>query len=464
MDFSAPDTVWVLVSTILVMLMTPGLAFFYAGLTHQRNTLNTLLMSFACLGIVSLVWVSLGYSLAFSEGNAWIGGLDYAFLQGVGTEASDGATIPHLLFVAFQMMFAVITPALISGAVVGRMKFSAYLFFVAFWSLGVYAPLCHWVWGGGFLSQDGALDFAGGTVVHVSAGVSALVAAWVLGPRKPNEQHERAHSLPMVLLGAAMLWFGWFGFNAGSSLAADGIAVNALMTTHLAAASALLVWSLCELVSGSRPSATGLAIGAVVGLVGVTPAAGFVDSLGAIAIGGLSSVSAFGAMAYLKRFLLDDALDVFACHGVGGIVGSLLTGVFASTAVNPAGADGLLAGNPSQMWPQLTSVLAAGLLAAVGTWTILKLLELTIGIRVSSNDELSLDQALHEEAAYDQSGEKLFGERVVDAGYATAAQVTEALRYQMEHASSTPLGELLCQRGWLKAEQLSALLGYRFSR
>ena len=202
-------------------------------------------------------------------------------------------------------------------------------------------------------------------------------------------------------------WFGWFGFNAGSSLAADGIAVNALMTTHLAAASALLVWSLCELVSGSRPSATGLAIGAVVGLVGVTPAAGFVDSLGAIAIGGLSSVSAFGAMAYLKRFLLDDALDVFACHGVGGIVGSLLTGVFASTAVNPAGADGLLAGNPAQMWPQLTSVLAAGLLAAVGTWTILKLLELTIGIRVSSNDELSLDQALHEEAAYDQSGEKL---------------------------------------------------------
>ena len=459
MELSGTDTVWVLLSTALVMLMTPGLALFYAGLTERRSAINTLLMSFASIGVVSLVWVVIGYSVAFSEGNAWLGGLDYVFLNGVDLTPLEGATIPHLLFAAFQMMFAVITPALISGAVVGRMKFSAYLWFCVLWSLCVYAPLCHWVWGGGFLSQDGALDFAGGTVVHVSAGVSALVAAWVLGPRVGAEKHSNgAYNIPMVLLGAGLLWFGWFGFNAGSSLAADTIAVNALTTTHLAAAMAMVTWLALEAFCGKRPSATGLAIGAVVGLVGITPAAGYVEINGALAIGGLSSAAAFGVLHVLEKRSLDDTLDVFACHGIGGIVGSILTGVFATTAVNPAGADGLLAGNPGQLLPQITSVLAAAVLALVGTWGILKVLELTIGIRVSSVEERSLDRALHAESVYLAPSEKLFGERVVDAGFATERQIMEALHIQRNQLPSTPLGEILRSRGVLKLDELEVLL------
>jgi Amt family ammonium transporter len=405
---NSASTAWVLVSIAFVLLMTPGLAFFYGGLVREKHVINTIKMSFIALGVIALEWAIIGYSLAFAPGGAVIGGLEFLGLRGVTTEpsATYGSEIPHMAFMAFQMMFAIITPALISGAVVGRMKFRAYILFIALWGLVVYAPIAHWVWGdGGWIGGLGALDFAGGTVVHVSAGISALVAALYLGPRNGTDESdaksEQPHNVPFVVLGASLLWFGWFGFNAGSALAADGIAALALVTTMLAAAAAVVTWVALEMIRRDKPTATGSSIAAVVGLVAVTPAAGFVTPIAAIAIGVVAALSCFAAMRLIERTGLDDTLDVFACHGVGGIVGSILTGVFASTAVNPGGADGLLAGNPLLVTVQMISVLAAAVWAAVGTTGILFVVRLIVGLRTSSKSEqLGMDYMEHAERAY----------------------------------------------------------------
>jgi len=403
---NAGNTAWVLVSIALVLLMTPGLAFFYGGLVREKHVINTMKMSFIALAVVSLEWAIIGYSLAFAPGTSLIGGLSFLGLDGVGIEPGPySSNIPHLAFMAFQMMFAIITPALISGAVVGRMKFRSYVLFIGLWAIVVYAPLAHWVWGdGGWIGAMGALDFAGGTVVHVSAGVSALVAALVLGPRGGKDGangHNRPHNVPFVVLGASLLWFGWFGFNAGSALAADGIAALAIVTTMLAASAAVVIWVALEMSKTGKPTATGSAIAAVVGLVAITPAAGFVSPLSAIAIGAIAGATSFGVVALLKRTGLDDTLDVFACHGVGGMVGSILTGVFASTVVNPGGADGLLAGNAGLLGAQVLSVVAAAAYAAVGTGVILFIVKVLVGLRTSSVvEKVGIDFLEHAERAY----------------------------------------------------------------
>ena len=400
MTIDTGNTAFVLIAAAMVLLMTPGLAFFYGGLVRGKNVLNTMLMSVVAMGVVAIEWAVIGYSMSFAPGTALVGGFDFVGFSGVGAAPQAGQTIPHLAFAGFQMMFAIITPALISGAVVGRMKFKAYVPFILLWAIVVYNPLCHWVWGGGFLGKMGALDFAGGTVVHVSAGVSALVAAIVLGPRK-GAGTARPHNVPFVLLGAALLWFGWFGFNAGSALAADGVASLAFVTTNLAAAAALVAWCALETVQMGKPTAVGAATAAVVGLVTITPAAGFVTPMGAIAIGMLGSVGAYGVIQVMHRTKLDDSLDVFACHGVGGIIGSILTGVFATTAVNAAGADGLLYGGAGLVWTQTLAVLAAAAFAAVGTVGILIPLKLLMGLRTDEESEFDgLDLAEHAEGAY----------------------------------------------------------------
>ena len=402
------STAWVLMSTALVLLMTPGLAFFYGGLVRAANVLNTIKMSFIALGVVALEWALVGYSFAFAPGSALLGSDAWFGLFGVGIqpEKAYAPEVPHLAFMAFQMMFAVITPALISGAVVGRMKFRAYLVFALGWAVVVYNPVAHWVWGvGGWVRDLGALDFAGGTVVHVTAGVSALVAALILGPRRQEpgkKQHERPHNIPMVVLGASLLWFGWFGFNAGSAMSANGIAALAVVTTMLGGAAAVAMWVAIELVRAGRPTATGASVAAVVGLVAITPGAGFVTPLSAILIGAIAAACCYAAVAQIKRYRrVDDVLDVFACHGVGGVVGSLLTGVFATKAINPSGADGLLHGNPSLLGVQAIAVLAAGAYAAAGTAGILVLVRRLVGLRVpSSTVAAGLDAIEHAERAY----------------------------------------------------------------
>ena len=402
---SAGDTAWVLISTALVMLMVPGLALFYGGLVRQKNALNTFMMSLSVLGLVTVQWVLGGYSIAFGPGTSLVGGLRWWGLEGVGAtpNATYAATIPHLAFAAFQAMFAAITVALISGAVVERMRFSAYLLFALAWTTLVYDPLARWVWGdGGWLRALGALDFAGGTVVHVSAGTAALVAAIMLGQRRAIARGALVpHNVPFTLLGAGLLWFGWFGFNAGSALGASGVAVNALMTTHTAAASALSAWLLLDLWRNGRTTAVGAATGAVVGLVAITPAAGFVTPRAAIAIGVLAAAGSYAAMHLRARTRIDDALDVFACHGVAGIVGALLTGVFATTAVNAGGANGLLAGNPAQLGVQALAVLATMALSGSLTAAIIAALRAMMAIRVSIDNELGgLDASDHGEEAY----------------------------------------------------------------
>ncbi len=411
---SAGDTAWVLVSTALVMVMVPGLAFFYGGLVRGKSALNTMLMSIASLALVTVQWVVVGYSLAFAPGSRWIGGLDWRFLTGVGATVNTtyAAGVPHVLYAAYQAMFAGITFALISGAVVERMRFAAYLMFALLWSTFVYDPLAHWVWGdGGWLKQLGALDFAGGTVVHISAGAAALVAALTLGRRRAIESRPPVpHNVPFVLLGAGLLWFGWFGFNAGSALAADGIASNAAMTTHVAASAALLAWLALETFKGGRPSAVGAATGAVVGLVAITPAAGYVTPASAIIIGVLAAAASFGALHLRARTRVDDSLDVFACHGIGGIVGALLTGVFATKAVNPSGADGLLAGNPHQLVVQAIAVLATVAWAGTLTVGILALVRAVSPLRVSVPDEIDgVDISEHGESAYQGESADLVG-------------------------------------------------------
>ncbi|OYT72891.1 MAG: ammonia channel protein [Chloracidobacterium sp. CP2_5A] len=411
---SAGDTAWLLTSAALVFLMTPGLAFFYGGLVSRRHVLNTLMMTIGALCVAALVWALIGYSLAFAPGGALIGGLAWAGFQGVGGEpqADYAATVPHLAFAAFQGMFAVIAPALTAGAVVGRMDFRAYLLFVALWCVGVYAPVAHWVWGlGGWIRESGALDFAGGTVVHIAAGAAALVAAALVGARADVKRSPlRPHNVPFVLLGAGLLWFGWLGFNAGSALTAGGLASLALVTTHLSAAAAVLVWLAIETARAGKATAVGAATAAVVGLVGITPAAGFVSPAAAMAIGGITAAVGYAAIQWRTRLNLDDTLDVFACHGVGGMCGSLLTGVFARQSLNEAGANGLLAGNPKLVLTQLIAVVATLAYTLAATFVLLKLVGLILPLRLPLAQELEgIDRHAHGETAYHEAtGDDLF--------------------------------------------------------
>jgi Amt family ammonium transporter len=397
-EMSAPDTVWMLVATALVLLMTPALGFFYGGLVRAKNALNTMMMSVAALGVAGIVWALLAYSLAFAEGTGFIGGTNYALLRGVGLETKG--TIPHLLFMAYQGTFAIITAALISGAIVERKRFGPYLIFVALWTLCVYAPVAHWVWGGGWLGQLGVLDYAGGTVVHVNAGAAALVAAIMIRPRKDYaRQAILPHNVPYALLGAALLWFGWFGFNGGSALGVNRGAVLAFVNTMLAPAATLLTWMLIDLARTKRTTAVGAATGIVVGLVAVTPAAGFVPPLSAMAIGVLAALPSYFTILWRSRTALDDSLDVVAAHGVGGATGALLTGVFATAAAG--GADGLLAGNPRQVAIQALGVTAAMLYSGVVTAVLLKLIGLALPLRSHGRDEaVGMDVTQHGEEAY----------------------------------------------------------------
>ncbi len=403
---NAGDTAWVLMSTALVMLMTPGLGLFYGGMVRRKNVLGVLMQCFIILCILSLQWVLFGYSLSFHPGNSFIGGLGWAGLNGVGLEPNPdyAATIPHQAFMIFQAMFAIITPALIIGAFAERMKFSAFIIFTLLWATLVYAPVCHMVWAvGGLMRSWGVLDFAGGTVVHINAGIAALVTAIVIGKRTGYQNKPTPlHNIPFTVLGAALLWFGWFGFNAGSALAANGLAVNAFVVTNTAAAAAGLSWALLEWKVGGKPTMFGVVTGAVAGLVAITPAAGFVDVIGAIIIGLLVSVFCFFAVSALKpKFGYDDALDAFGVHCIGGIWGALATGLFATKKVNPAGADGLFYGNPAQFVIQLKAVLVTLIYSFVVTFIIYKVIDAIMGVRVTQEEEtMGLDLTQHNERAY----------------------------------------------------------------
>jgi Amt family ammonium transporter len=399
------DTAWMLISTALVLLMTPALAFFYGGLVRSKNALNTMMMSFIALGFVGVLWALIGYSLAFTTGSNWIGDLSNMFLNGVGLEAKG--TIPHALFMAYQATFCIITAALISGAIVERMRFSAYVVFISLWSIAVYAPIAHWVWGGGWLADMLALDFAGGTVVHVNAGVAALVAAIVVGKRQDYPSSSiLPHSVPLVLLGAGALWFGWFGFNAGSALAAGELASLALVNTMLAPAATLVVWTFLDAMRSGKPTAVGAATAIVVGLVAITPAAGYISPMSAIALGAIAAVPSYLGLIVRAKSSLDDSLDVVAAHGVGGSVGALLTGVFAQKSLNAAGADGALFGNPGQLVVQATAIAAAIVYSGVGSFILLKLIGLVIPLRATNTDQTTgLDVAMHGEEAYLHGGE-----------------------------------------------------------
>jgi Amt family ammonium transporter len=403
------DTAWILISTALVMLMTPGLAFFYGGLVRRKNVLSTIMHSFFILGLVSVTWVLWGYTLAFGPdtGLGVIGGLDWLGLNGVTGEpsATYATTVPHLAFMAFQMMFAIITPALITGAFAERKRFKAFVLFAAAWSTFVYAPIAHWVWSpDGWLFHLGVLDFAGGTVVHLSSGVAALVAALFIGRRLGLTDAEHAtepHDVTMTVLGAGLLWFGWFGFNAGSALAADGLAATAFVTTNTAAAMSAITWVTISWLHKGTPSVLGAAVGAVAGLVAITPAAGFVTPAAAVLIGFGVAVVCYGASMLRLRSRIDDALDVFAVHGVGGAFGALATGVFATVAVNAAGVDGALAGNIGQLGLQALGVVAVGAYSAVATALILVVINVFVPIRVpDTQEEAGLDLAQHGEIAY----------------------------------------------------------------
>ena len=398
------DTAWMLISTALVLLMTPALAFFYGGLVRSKNALNTMMMSFISLGFVGVLWAVVGYSLALTTGNNWLGDLSLAFLNGVGLEATGAVlpiTIPHALYMAVQATFCIITAALISGAIVERMRFSAYLLFISLWSVVVYAPMAHWVWGGGWLADMGAWDFAGGTVVHVNAGAAALVAALVVG-RRSDYGHASIlpHNIPTVLLGAGLLWFGWFGFNAGSALAASPIAGLAFVTTMLAPAATLVVWTFLDMMRSGKPTAVGCATAIVVGLVAITPAAGFVSPMSAILLGGIAAVPSYLALIIRAKTSLDDSLDVVAAHGVGGTVGAILTGVFADKALNGV-FDGALHGNPAQVGIQAAAVATAIVYSGAVSFVLLKVISLFIPLRATPADEATgLDVTMHGEEAY----------------------------------------------------------------
>ncbi len=396
---TAADTAWMLVSTALVLLMTPALGFFYGGLVRSKNALNTLMMSVASLGVTAIAWAFAGYSLAFGPGGGLVGDFSHFFLKGVGLTAQG--KIPELLFMAYQGTFAVITVALISGAVVERMRFPAYLLFLVLWSLLVYAPVAHWVWGGGFLATMGALDFAGGTVVHINAATAAFVAAIVLGPRKDYaRQAILPHNVPFTVLGAGLLWFGWFGFNAGSALEANGLAVLAFVNTMFAPAATLVVWTLLDLARTGKATAVGSATGIVVGLVAITPAAGYVSPVSAILLGGIAAFPSYYALLYRARTRLDDSLDVVAAHGLGGTVGALLTGVFAQKSWNGT-IDGLLFGNPRHLLLHAFAAGAAIAFSAVATFVLLKVVNAIVPLRVDRRDEgVGRDFSQHGEEAY----------------------------------------------------------------
>jgi Amt family ammonium transporter len=402
-EINGADTAWMLVSCALVLLMTPGLALFYGGMVNSKNVLSTFMHSFIALGVMTIQWVVIGYSLAFAPdiGGGFLGGLDHVFLNGVAHDAvRSGTTIPHILFMAFQMMFAIITPALISGAIAERMRFSSYLVFIVVWGTVVYDPLCHWVWGpDGWLGARGALDFAGGTVVHLSSGAGALVAALMIGKRK---RPSPPHNLTMTLLGAGLLWFGWFGFNAGSALASNGSAALALVNTHVAAGAALCSWVLAERFHHGRATALGAASGLVAGLVVITPAAGFVQPMHALIMGIAAGPVCFAAVLMKNRFGYDDALDAFGVHGVGGFLGAVLTGVFAVSALTGSPeAKGLLEGGTHLFIENIVGVVVAALYSGVVTFIILKALDLTLGLRIEEEQEFEgLDTAVHGEKGY----------------------------------------------------------------
>jgi ammonium transporter, Amt family len=418
------DTAWMLMATALVLLMTPALGFFYGGLVRAKNSLNTMMMSYIALGVVGVLWAVIGYSLSFSEGSPWLGGMANFILGGVGVEPKG--TIPHVLFMAYQGTFCIITAALISGAIVERMRFGPYIAFIALWCLMVYAPVAHWVWGGGWLGKLGVLDFAGGTVVHINAGISALVAAMVLGPRKDyGRQAILPHNVPFVLLGAGVLWFGWFGFNGGSALAANASAATAFTNTFLAPMATMVVWALLDTLRSRHVTAVGGATGIVVGLVAITPAAGFVSPLGALILGAIAAFPSYFVIAYRSRTRLDDSLDVFAGHGVGGLTGALLTGVLALKEWG--GTDGLLAGNPIQLGIQAIGAGASLIYAGVMTFIILKVLGLVMDLRTGTRVEgLGMDITEHGEEAY-SSGE---GSILVLPSVATTPAAVPALAPQ----------------------------------
>lgn len=392
------DTAFMMVCAALVMLMTPGLAFFYGGMVRSKNAVSTMMQSMIALSIISLIWYAFGYSMAFAPGSALLGGFQWAMFSGVGAAPNPdyAATIPHLLFAVYQCMFAIITPALIAGAFVERTKFSSYAIFIAAWSILVYSPVCHWVWGvGGMLRGWGVLDFAGGTVVHQLAGFSALAAAIVIGKRSDfGKADYSASNIPLITIGTGLLWFGWFGFNGGSALAAGDLSVAAFSSTHFAAATAGLVWGLMDKVLKGKVNLVGVCIGIVVGLVAITPAAGFVSVGSGILIGAIGAAAA-NFVAYMRsKSQLDDSLDVFACHGVGGLVGTLMTGLLASKAINPAGVDGGM----GQFMIQLKSSLVVGIFAFVGTFIIMKVIDMAIGLRPSQGEETQgMDQVDHGE-------------------------------------------------------------------
>ncbi|MDR7664444.1 ammonium transporter [Methanosarcina sp. Z-7115] len=395
MAINAADTVWVLISSALVLLMLPGLALFYGGLVQRKNVLSSMMHSYVAMGVMAIEWVVIGYSLAFGEGNWFVGGLGNAFLRGIDPNSVTG-TIPTYAFIAFQGMFAIITPALISGAIVGRIKFKSYIAFIALWGLIVYAPVCHWVWGGGFLTGE-ALDFAGGTVVHITAGMSSLAILAFLGKRRGyGVDSLKPHNVTLTLVGAGLLWFGWFGFNAGSALAANEIAAVAFITTLIAPAAAGLAWMALEWHRLGHPTALGFSTGVLAGLVAITPAAGFVTPLPAILIGVIASFICYEAVEIKAKLGYDDSLDAFGVHGVGGITGALLTGVFASV-----GATGLLLGNSGQLMTQFEGVILTIIYSIAGTLLIGFVLQKTIGLKVSESDEnIGLDKTQHGEAAY----------------------------------------------------------------
>ncbi|MDP1860648.1 MAG: ammonium transporter [Gemmatimonadaceae bacterium] len=401
------DTLWIALATGLVLLMTPALGLFYGGLVRSKSILNTMMMSVASFGVVGVPWMLVGYSFAFGTGNAVLGGTDHLFMKGVGLEAKG--SIPHLLFMAYQGTFAIVTAALISGAVVERMRFSAYLLFISLWSVVIYAPIAHWVWGGGWLGAWGVLDFAGGTVVHIAAGTAALVAAVVVGPRRDyGRQAFLPHNVPMMLTGTALLWLGWLGFNGGSALAMNNSAIVALVNTLLAPMATLAVWLSLDLWRTRHATAVGGGTGLVVGLVAITPACGFVSPLGALAIGAIAAVPSYFVILKRASSRLDDSLDVVGAHGIGGIVGALLTGVFA-TKVWGAPTDGLLYGNPALLGKQAVGVLATIAYAGVGTYVVLKLVSALRPLRVSPRDEAGgLDVSQHGEEGYsDGEGARL---------------------------------------------------------
>lgn len=406
MTINSGDTAWILVSAALVMLMTPAVAFFYGGMVRRKNILSTIMMSFSILALVSILWVLYGYSLSFGPDKLGIiGGFDWIGLIDVGQEPSTlyATTVPHLAFMMFQATFAIITVALITGAAVERIKFGAMLIFATLWLTFVYCPVAHWVWSSnGWLAKLGALDFAGGTVVHVNAGVSALALALVLGPRKGFKEKEamEPNNIPLVVLGAALLWFGWFGFNAGSALTAGGLASNAFVATNVSAASAAFSWMVLSWIN-RRPSVLGAATGAVVGLVAITPAAGFVQPWAGIPIGAIASVLSYYVMMWrIKANKIDESLDVFACHGIGGIWGALATGIFATAAANSAGA-GLIDGNARQVVIQLVAIVVTMAFAFAITWLLARLVDVTTGLRVTPEEEtVGLDISQHGERAY----------------------------------------------------------------